>query len=113
MNTIAQHWHNAKTQSNFATEPVVVPVNPMSRSAELDYICSDTDAKIICHGAELCEVVAPLLEAGKLGCALVADYAQMADPNYDLALPKGLHKRDLMGLVLPPGTASQCANVVL
>ena len=77
---------------------VVVPVNPMSRSAELDYICSDTGAKIICLGAELCEVVAPLLRAGKFDCALVADYAQMADPNYDLALPKGLHKRDLAPL---------------
>jgi len=77
---------------------VVVPVNPMSRSAELDYIRSDTDAKIICHGAELCEVVAPLLKAGKFDCALLADYAQMANPNYDLPLPKGLQKRDLTPL---------------
>ena len=77
---------------------VVVPVNPMSRSSELDYIRSDTEATIVVLGAELCDVVTPLMAEGKFNCALVADYAQMADPNYDLALPEALRKHDLSPL---------------
>lgn len=66
-------------------DAVVVPVNPMSRGGEIDWLVRDTGAKLAIIGAELgahwAEAGLPLLSAA---------YATMADPAYDLPLPAGL-----------------------
>ncbi|WP_238367547.1 long-chain-fatty-acid--CoA ligase [Mesobacterium pallidum] len=76
-------------------DAVVVPVNPMSRGGEIDWLVRDTGAKLAIIGTELAPHWA---EAGLP--LLGATYATMADPDYDLPLPKGLE-----GLTEPaPGT---------
>ena len=66
---------------------VVVPVNPMNRSAELAHYVDDTDAAICICGQERFEAVTPLLEAGRLTHAIVATYGDYVTEPTDLALP--------------------------
>lgn len=73
---------------------VVVPVNPMSRHAEVAYLQADTDARILMAGGEVFEHAVPLLLAGKLEQILVTNYAERVDPAYDLKLPASLVYRE-------------------
>lgn len=73
---------------------VVIPVNPMSRQAELNHIQKDTDARLIMSGSEVSEFVQPLLMTGTIEQLIVTNYADMADPEYDLGLPASLQSRD-------------------
>jgi len=66
---------------------VVVPVNPMNRSVELEHYAEDTDATICICGQERFEAVAPLLESGRLEHAIVATYGDYVTQPTDLTLP--------------------------
>jgi fatty-acyl-CoA synthase len=71
-------------------DAVVVPVNPMSRAAELDHLAHDTGARVMLAGQELLDHAVPLLDQGRIGVLLAATYAQAADPARDIPLPAGL-----------------------
>ncbi len=74
-------------------DAVVVPVNPMNRLAELEHLVADTGARLAIAGQELLPHVAPLIGRG-LDRVLVATYAELADPEHDLALPPALAALD-------------------
>lgn len=69
---------------------VVVPVNPMNRSDELEYLVGDTGAKVALIGLELLSNIKEHRSHGKLETIIAAAYADMADPAYDLLLPESL-----------------------
>jgi fatty-acyl-CoA synthase len=66
---------------------VVVPVNPMNRHAELEYLIQDTDARLMLCGLELLDNVQPLVQSGALGEAIVSAYGEYVVQATDLALP--------------------------
>ena len=71
-------------------DAVVIPVNAMNRQAELVHLASDTGARVAFCGTELLGFMNPLVESGALDRVIAANYADMADPDYDLALPTPL-----------------------
>lgn len=69
-----------------AANAVVVPVNPMSREAELRHLMADTGARCVIAGAELL----PYVRAAKntaLETVLVSYYQDYADPDFDIPFP--------------------------
>lgn len=68
-------------------DAIVVPVNPMNRVAELEYLVEDTGARVVICGQELFDNLAPLLERGKLAHAIVAAYGDYVRTPTDLELP--------------------------
>ena len=77
----------------FATlraDAVVVPVNPMSRGAELEHLARDTGARLMIGGQEGLADSAPLIAAGLLDRVLVATYADRTAPDPDVPLPEAL-----------------------
>ncbi len=72
---------------------VVIPVNPMSRKTEVNYIQKDTESRLIIAGSEVSEFAQPLLVTGAINQLIVTNYSDMADPKYDLHLPKSLQER--------------------
>lgn len=71
-------------------DAVVVPVNPMSRHAELKHLAKDTGATVAICGAELFGFIKELTGNGDLETIITASYADMGDPDFDLALPAPL-----------------------
>jgi fatty-acyl-CoA synthase len=69
---------------------VVVPVNPMNRTGELEYLVTDTGGSVMLIGQELAAQVQPLLESGQIGHVICAAYAEMGDPDFDCPLPDPL-----------------------
>ncbi len=55
-------------------DAVVVPVNPMNLTEELEHYVADANARVALCGAELVERVAPLLVPGKLDKVIAATY---------------------------------------
>jgi len=53
---------------------VVVPVNPMNRTAELSHYAADSGARVAIAGQELARHLAPLAGRGELGHAVIAAY---------------------------------------
>ena len=77
----------------FATlraDAVVVPVNPMSKGAELEHLARDTGARLMLGGQEGLADSRPLIAAGLLDNVLVATYADMTTPMQDVPLPEAL-----------------------
>lgn len=68
-------------------DAVVVPVNPMNRHAELEYLAEDTGSRVMICGQELFDNVTPLLERGKLDHVIVAAYSDYVRAPTDLELP--------------------------
>ncbi|HDZ58234.1 MAG TPA: long-chain fatty acid--CoA ligase [Pseudomonas xinjiangensis] len=66
---------------------VVVPVNPMNRKAELDYLLDDTEAQVALCGLELLDNVAGLVDEGKLREVVVSAYAEYVREPTSLDLP--------------------------
>ncbi|GAA6132785.1 long-chain-fatty-acid--CoA ligase [Halopseudomonas sabulinigri] len=66
---------------------VVVPVNPMNRTAELAYLIEDTQAPVALCAQELSEFVAPHVGNGVLKEAIVTAYSEYVVEPTDLALP--------------------------
>ncbi len=68
-------------------DAVVIPVNPMNRAAEMEHFVKDTGARVALLGQELLEPLRPLLDSGALPHAVVANYADYADPAFDIPMP--------------------------
>jgi fatty-acyl-CoA synthase len=66
---------------------VVVPVNPMNRTAELKYLIEDTEAKVCLCAQELLENVSPHVSPGLLDEVVVTAYADYVTEHTDLVLP--------------------------
>jgi fatty-acyl-CoA synthase len=64
---------------------VVVPVNPMSVTAELEHYLQDSGAKVALVAQEVYPQLQPLL--GKLDRAIVAAYSDYIKPTTDLHMP--------------------------
>lgn len=69
---------------------VVVPVNPMNRAAELEYLIEDTQATVCLCAQELLENVSPHLGGGMLKEVVVTAYADYVTQPTDLALPEAV-----------------------
>jgi len=88
---------------------VVVPVNPMNRGKELAHLIEDTGAKMAFAGQELLAEIAPALSTSGLKHLVVAAYADMADPSFEIPMPKGLHDTSPQGYDIPGVTRWQDA----
>ncbi len=70
-----------------AANAVVVPVNPMNKSTELEHIILDTAAEIVLAGQELVDYALPLLKTASLKKIIHANYADYLVAESDLELP--------------------------
>ena len=81
---------------------VVVPVNPMNRKAELEYLIADTDARVALCGRELLDNISGLVSDDSLREVIVSAYGDYLRAPTDLALPEAVTLRgdlpDLPGL---------------
>lgn len=68
-------------------DAVVVPVNPMNKTAELEYLVQDTGANVALCGQEVYPALAPLLDKTNLARVVVAAYADYVTEPTDLTLP--------------------------
>lgn len=72
-------------------DAVVVPVNPMNRSAELRHNAADSGARVVFVAQELFDRVEPLLgvdgREGRLDRVIVAAYSDYLKADTDLAVP--------------------------
>lgn len=66
---------------------VVVPINPMNQTRELEHYVLDTEANVCLCGQEVLERVAPLIGTSNLAHLIVAAYHEYVDPGFDLPLP--------------------------
>ena len=67
---------------------VVVPVNPMNRRAELEYLIADTEAQVALCGREMLDNISELLGTNGLREVVVSAYAEYVREPTDLALPE-------------------------
>jgi fatty-acyl-CoA synthase len=69
---------------------IVVPINPMSVTAELEYFAEDSGARVAIVGQEVYPQVQPLLapERARFDRVLVATYSDYVNPKTDLKLPE-------------------------
>ena len=81
---------------------VVVPVNPMNRKAELEYLIADTEARVALCGRELLDNISGLVGDGGLQEVIVSAYGDYLREPTDLALPEAVTQSsnlpDLPGL---------------
>ncbi|MFO7704077.1 MAG: long-chain-fatty-acid--CoA ligase [Halopseudomonas sp.] len=66
---------------------VVIPVNPMNRKAELEYLLQDTEAEVALCGLELLDNIAPLLGQHGLREVIVSAYSEYVREPTDIDLP--------------------------
>lgn len=66
---------------------VVVPVNPMNRTGEIEHYARDTEARLCLCGQERLAEVTPLLASGLLDEIVVTAYSEYAPAACDLELP--------------------------
>ncbi len=66
---------------------VVVPVNPMNRTGEIEHYARDTEARLCLCGQERLGEATPLLESGWLDEIVVTAYSEYATQDSDLELP--------------------------
>ncbi|SDU21098.1 long-chain-fatty-acid--CoA ligase [Halopseudomonas salegens] len=76
---------------------VVVPVNPMNRSAELSYLIEDTQATVALCAEELIDFIAPQVGLSYLKQVVVSAYSEYLSAATDLPLPDAV--------LLPPSTS--------
>ena len=67
-------------------DAVIVPVNPMNKTAEISYLAADSGATVAIIGSELCDVFSPLL-GNVLTHAVVAGYRDEVPVDTPYALP--------------------------
>eukprot|EP00581_Thalassiosira_minuscula_P027471 CAMPEP_0184432318 /NCGR_PEP_ID=MMETSP0738-20130409/342316_1 /TAXON_ID=385413 /ORGANISM="Thalassiosira miniscula, Strain CCMP1093" /LENGTH=290 /DNA_ID=CAMNT_0026797609 /DNA_START=176 /DNA_END=1048 /DNA_ORIENTATION=- len=65
----------------------VVPVNPMNKQAEIDYLVADTGAKIAICALELSEHILPALKRGDLTTLIGTRMTDMGRDDFDLTPP--------------------------
>ena len=61
-------------------DAVVIPVNPMNRSAELEHFIADTGASVCLAGQELAGFIAPMIGDSNLEQVVVASYSTYINP---------------------------------
>jgi fatty-acyl-CoA synthase len=66
---------------------IVVPINPMNRTAELEHYLEDTQAGVCLCGQEVFGQIEPLLGSQRLEHVIVAAYSDYISPETDLSLP--------------------------
>ncbi|WP_421706250.1 long-chain fatty acid--CoA ligase [Alloalcanivorax xenomutans] len=66
---------------------IVVPINPMNRTAELEHYLEDTQATVTLAAQEVFANIAPLIGTRQLRQVIVASYSDYIDPQTDLDLP--------------------------
>ena len=73
-------------------DAVVVPINPMNRTAELQHYVTDTGAKVALCGQEVFPLLEPLMgdANGALSHIIVAAYSEYLPEHSDLDLPDAL-----------------------
>ena len=67
-------------------DAVIVPVNPMNKTAEIAYLAADSGAIVAIVGSELCDVFAPLL-GNALTHVVMANYRDEVPADTPYALP--------------------------
>ncbi|MCM2562534.1 long-chain-fatty-acid--CoA ligase [Lutimaribacter sp. EGI FJ00015] len=75
-------------------DAVVVPINPMSRHAELEHLARDTGASVALAGQELLQHIAPIVDEGLISHVIAATYPDYAAPGRDIPLPGDLEALD-------------------
>ena len=68
-------------------DAVVIPVNPMNRTAELEHYIADTGARVCLAGQELAGFITPLVETTDLASVVVTGYSSYVTEPTDLELP--------------------------
>jgi fatty-acyl-CoA synthase len=66
---------------------MVVPINPMSKTAELRYYCTDSGAQVAIVANDVADWINPLLGSSALRKVIVAQYADYADVTAGLTIP--------------------------
>jgi len=69
---------------------VVVPVNPMNRSAELAWLIEDTGARVALCASELLDYILPLQQQGQVDQIVLTHYRDYLSQPTDLSLPDEL-----------------------
>ena len=69
---------------------VVVPVNPMNRKAELEYMITDTEAPVALCGRELLDNITDLIGFKTLKEVVVTAYSEYVREPTDLTLPEAV-----------------------
>jgi fatty-acyl-CoA synthase len=69
-------------------DAMVVPVNPMNLTSELEHMVDDSGAKIFICGQEVYSQVLPLLDKNKVEHAVVACYSDYLSHGTDLQVPE-------------------------
>ena len=69
---------------------VVVPVNPMNRRAELEYLIADTEAQVALCGRELLDNISELVGSAGLREVIVTAYGDYVREPTDLELPEAV-----------------------
>ncbi|KEZ77652.1 long-chain-fatty-acid--CoA ligase [Salinisphaera hydrothermalis] len=82
---------------------VVVPVNPMNRTGEIEHYARDTDARLCICGQERLAEATPLLDSGLLHEIVATAYSEYATRESDLELPAE---------VMAPFDVPQAAGVI-
>lgn len=68
-------------------DAMVVPLNPMSRAAELEHYLSDTDGELVVCSQDLAPYITPMLGRFNLRQVLVTAYSEYLRTPTDLPLP--------------------------
>jgi len=74
--------------ATLAANAVVVPVNPMNRSGEMQHIVDDTGARAVIVGQELVDPVAPVIVGNGSVTWIVATYSDYLRAPTDLDVPE-------------------------
>lgn len=69
---------------------VVIPVNPMNRKAELEYLLQDTEAQVALCGLELLDNIAPLVGQHGLREVIVSAYSEYVREPTSIDLPEAV-----------------------
>ncbi len=73
-------------------DAIVVPINPMNRTAELTHYLEDTGAAVAICAQELFDQIAPLIGSHALRDVVVAAYADYIRQPTDLELPEAVRQ---------------------
>jgi fatty-acyl-CoA synthase len=69
-------------------DAMVVPINPMNLTAELEHYADDSGAKVFICAQEVFPQIEPLLNSKKIDHAIVACYSEYMAHGTDLAVPE-------------------------
>jgi len=71
-------------------DAMVVPVNPMNLTGELEHYADDSGARVFICSQEVFSQVEPLLDSKKIDRAIVACYSEYVAHGTDLAMPEAI-----------------------